>query len=101
MFHSLHCLNSLRKAVHNRVDLQYQGLQTNFTQLHISHCVEQLRQAILCHGDLTPVTLTPLFNEKRKILSLVGQTEYPHTCRDWNSFQELLHERDSLDFGSV
>ena len=97
MFHSLHCLDSLRRAINHRTKMQYEALQANFTQLHLGHCVEQLRQAILCHGDLTPVTLTPVFQHERKILNLVGQTEYPHTCRDWTRFQKLMHERDSLE----
>ena len=99
MFHSLHCLNSLRKAADNQVDMQYQRLQANFTQLHISHCVEQLRQAILCHGDLTPVTLRPIYNPERNSLNLLGETEYLHTCRDWKIFKKLLHGRDSLEVG--
>jgi hypothetical protein len=83
MFHSLHCLNALRKAVDGRSDEQFDFLGKDFMRMHMDHCIEQLRQAILCHGDLTPVTLTPVFNPEKKILNLVGQTEYPHTCRDW------------------
>lgn len=68
------------------MDMLYPDLQQNFTQLHLSHCIEQLRQAILYHGDLTPVTLTPVYSEGSKVLNLLGQTEYERTCRDWRRF---------------
>ena len=43
--------------------------------LHMDHCMEQLRQAILCHADATRVTLKPVqFIGSRQWL-LVGETE--------------------------
>ncbi|KAF2667551.1 hypothetical protein BT63DRAFT_294852 [Microthyrium microscopicum] len=95
MFHSLHCVNSLRLALDGRKDYLSEELQHNIDQLHMDHCIEHLRQAILCHGDLTPVTLTPVYDFQRNLLNLVGQTRYPHTCRDWKSIQQELRTRDS------
>lgn len=101
MFHSLHCLNSLRKAVAGSMGHGIQGLQANYTQLHINHCIEHLRQAILCHGDLTPVTLKPVVHTDGNILDLVGQTEYPDTCRDWTSLRQEMDKRETLNFGGL
>ena len=98
MFHSLHCLDSLRRMTGNRTMKSYERLQGNYVQLHVDHCVEQLRQAILCHGDLTPVTLTPVLNSKRGVLQLLGQTEYLHTCRDWKVVKEAVSRRGGLGF---
>lgn len=98
MFHSLHCLDSLRRMTGNRTMKSYERLQSNYLQLHVDHCVEQLRQAILCHGDLTPVTLTPVLNSQRGVLQLLGQTEYFHTCRDWKAVKEAVSRRGGLGF---
>jgi hypothetical protein len=93
MFHSLHCLNGLRKVIQGRSDKQYDVLGEDFVRLHVNHCIEQLRQAIMCHGDLTPVTLMPVFNPSKNVLVLVGQTEYSHTCRDWDGLRNELRKR--------
>ena len=97
MFHSLHCLNALRIALDGSKDVPYSAYQQNMTRIHLDHCVEQLRQAILCHGDLTPVTLTPVYSEGSHTLNLLGQTEYEHTCRDWRAFRKIMDGRESFD----
>lgn len=87
MLHSLHCVDSLRKAL----TPAYYALDEMFLLpgetrwLHLAHCIEQLRQAVLCHGDTTPVTLKPVVTELeggRKLLTMLGETERKHTCRD-------------------
>lgn len=77
------------------MEMQYADLPADFAQTHIDHCVEQLRQAILCHGDLTPLTLTPIWNRNSRILLKLGQTEYLHTCRDWREFLKVKRKRAS------
>ena len=87
--HSLHCLNGLRK--HTFWD--YEHYKDNMEipewgrKMHVDHCIEQLRQAVLCHGDLTPVTLKPIRmraeeGAKGESWVLLGETERQHTCRD-------------------
>ncbi|TKA78085.1 hypothetical protein B0A55_03276 [Friedmanniomyces simplex] len=94
MLHSLHCLNGLRK--HLRLD--YYGasmptLPTEYERMHIDHCLEQLRQAVLCHGDMTPVTLRPVRNERGHVWALLGETEREHTCRDGEALGSAWRER--------
>ena len=81
------------------MEMQYADLSADFARTHIDHCVEQLRPSILCHGDLTPLTLTPIWNQKSKILLKLGQTEYPHTCRDWREFVKVNRKRASAPGG--
>ena len=103
MYHSLHCLDALRKTVaadergQKEMNTNYQKIQPNLPRLHLDHCIEQLRQAILCHGDLTPVTLRPVFHRETHVLALVGQTEYKHTCRDWVDLTTALKRRDGVE----
>lgn len=83
MLHSLHCINALRE----HIDMDYYHgkgvawLPQEYRRMHIDHCIEQLRQAILCHGDMTPVTLKAIWTDTPRWAAL-GQTERLHTCRD-------------------
>ncbi|KAK5744232.1 hypothetical protein LTR17_002262 [Elasticomyces elasticus] len=83
MLHSLHCLNGIRK----HLDMDYYRasmpeLSEEYQRMHLNHCLEQLRQAVLCHGDMTPVTLRPIVNQNGQTWALLGETEKVHTCRD-------------------
>jgi hypothetical protein len=97
MQHSLHCLNAVRK----HLDLDYyessMTLPMEYRRIHIDHCMDQLRQAVMCHGDLTPVTLKPVWvggeSGKHEKLYLLGQTERMHTCRRWEDIREWVTER--------
>ena len=70
MGHSLHCLNAIRIALDGSLKNPSSGYRQNLTRIHLDHCVEQLRQVILCHGDLTPVTLTPVYSEESQHFEL-------------------------------
>ncbi|KAK3075178.1 hypothetical protein LTR53_001709 [Teratosphaeriaceae sp. CCFEE 6253] len=83
MLHSLHCINGLRKHLDmNYYNASMPDLPEVYVRMHIDHCLEQLRQAVLCHGDMTPVTLKPVANEDGKAWALLGETEREHTCRN-------------------
>jgi hypothetical protein len=98
VYHSLHCLNALRM----RIDEQYYHQQQTFNnsriryppnwlQEHTAHCIDQLRQSIMCHGDLTPV---PLYVWRGFPISL-GRSEL-HTCRKWDRIRDWMDERGKL-----
>jgi hypothetical protein len=98
VYHSLHCLNALRM----RIDDEYYSSQQilnnsriryppNWLQEHTSHCIDQLRQSIMCHGDLTPV---PLYVWRGFPIS-IGRSEL-HTCRKWDRIRDWMDERGKL-----
>lgn len=58
----------------------------------LDHCVDQIRQAILCAGDLTPVTLQPILTGASRIL-ILGQAERLHTCRNGMAVRDWFEER--------
>ncbi|KAF7591896.1 hypothetical protein BBP40_000943 [Aspergillus hancockii] len=100
MLHSLHCLNAIRKlldkeyyahdleAMH-RFAQNTSHLPSDWHRIHIDHCLDQVRQSIMCHGDLTPA---PLFSWKGVPLALaVGQS---HTCRKWGPIREWMDSRN-------
>jgi hypothetical protein len=56
---------------------------------YVDHCVENLRQALLCHGDTTPVPLFyTTFDENGVPENYDAAWEVPHTCRNEHRLQE-------------
>lgn len=95
MFHSLHCLNEIRK----RIDIDYYTTekpehlhfkidQEDWDRIHIDHCLDQIRQAVMCFGDLSPV---PLYSWEGAPLG-IGQGSV-HTCRKWEPIREWVDAR--------
>ncbi|KAL9106115.1 MAG: hypothetical protein Q9227_008815 [Pyrenula ochraceoflavens] len=97
MVHNLHCLNTIRKQFdpeyyETHLDASMKHSHRMKMRMHVDHCIDQIRQAILCHADLTPVTLRPVTMDDPSA-DLVGETERQHTCRDWRAVRKWLTER--------
>ncbi|KAJ4401348.1 hypothetical protein N0V91_008012 [Didymella pomorum] len=60
VLHSLHCLNAVRKHLDHEYYVAHMELPAEYRRMHIDHCIDQLRQSIMCHADLPPVTLKPV-----------------------------------------
>ncbi|KAJ7074802.1 hypothetical protein C8F01DRAFT_971726, partial [Mycena amicta] len=76
MFHEMHCVRLMRAALSGRYDAAAQG--------HMHHCLNYIRQFILCSPDLTlepPDVLSRDFEAER-----VGST---HVCADWSLFYQV------------
>jgi hypothetical protein len=77
MFHQIHCLHMIRLALINGPDD------------HSGHCLNFLRQGILCNCD---TTLDPL------VINLDGTTTgtdglgVTHVCRDWSQVYAYVTE---------
>ena len=59
---------------------------------HLEHCMDRLRQVLMCHGDLTP---SPLYRWDGFNLAF-GRTG-EHTCRKWEPIREWMDERKRRD----
>ncbi|PVH98099.1 hypothetical protein DM02DRAFT_683284 [Periconia macrospinosa] len=70
-FHDLHCLKLVRKAI---VSKHFQENQT-FSLNHLLHCLDGLRQDIMCTADDTPMPA--------KIAHHIGDGQL-RRCRDWD-----------------
>nr|A0A142I738.1 RecName: Full=UstYa family oxidase phomYd'; AltName: Full=Phomopsin biosynthesis cluster protein Yd' [Diaporthe leptostromiformis]AMR44290.1 DUF3328 protein [Diaporthe leptostromiformis] len=64
-------------------------LDWNWNQLHWDHCLNHLRQMILCQGDLTPIPS----KYYRGITDNYIFGDMPHTCRNWDSVREFITDR--------
>ncbi|KAJ8093851.1 hypothetical protein PM082_009715 [Marasmius tenuissimus] len=77
VFHQVHCLNMLRKGL--RPDY-YPPVE----DWHVQHCIEHLRQAILCSSDVSLI----IYHWNYEQNSTYGRSATPHTCRNFDTIYE-------------
>jgi hypothetical protein len=53
------------------------------------HCIEQLRQYVMCAGDLTPIPTMYYENPGRNY----ANSDVPHTCRSFQRIRDWTTER--------
>jgi hypothetical protein len=86
MFHQLRCLNIIRKAV---VDLEALGTDEVVEPSDLGHhCVNYLRQMVLCRGDL----------ELDLVLGKPYPNVFPDTyqCKDWEAVYQEVEKNQQL-----
>ncbi|EKG10358.1 hypothetical protein MPH_12550 [Macrophomina phaseolina MS6] len=110
VFHQLHCLVS--SMFPRRVQVFPTNIQTPLMQNalrmsvwsdyytdeyyaailekdHLAHCVDSLRQSIMCHSDITPLVLQ-WDDEMQKSRH---RANMPHTCRDFGKIRDWAMNR--------
>ncbi|TVY18826.1 Cyclochlorotine biosynthesis protein O, partial [Lachnellula arida] len=107
VFHLLHCLDSLRKASYKEYYMQeWIDVGEGAKRIHDDHCIDMLREYIMCTADVTPITFyDTLAFPSRKLPMPDFSTR--HTCRDfdaileWNENNErsILWDGIGLDLG--
>ena len=82
LHHQLHCLNSFRRIFNGQVSAT--------AVPHAIHCLDYLRQAVLCKAD---TTLEPA-HAARTTDGRVTQAAYgvgvTHECRDWTQVRDFV-----------
>ncbi|OIW27028.1 hypothetical protein CONLIGDRAFT_647147 [Coniochaeta ligniaria NRRL 30616] len=97
VFHQLHCLDFLRKIIYADYYSRPENLPRTFEVSdkmlfnHIDHCVDYLRQFIMCASDVTPVTSNWV---------LTHHSPHPdfntmHKCRNFDKLLEWAEEHDN------
>ncbi|KAJ5700684.1 hypothetical protein N7536_003697 [Penicillium majusculum] len=85
VFHQLHCLNSLRRLIYNTSTFT-KGVNA---EMHMDHCIDYLRQSIMCHSDVTPLVHIPRPGGSRNNgTSWIPNFAVKHTCRDFWKIHE-------------
>lgn len=75
MFHELHCMRLMRYALNGQYSVYARG--------HMQHCLNYLRQEILCASD---VTLEPAdILDRDHTMERFGSV---HVCKDWEALYE-------------
>ncbi|KAJ9165216.1 hypothetical protein NKR19_g542 [Coniochaeta hoffmannii] len=90
MTHQLHCLFMMGRI--------YAGVSSNTTgrlphgyQTHFLHCIDYLRQAIMCSADLALEIHGP--NDADDLGPLDGGWNGHHVCKDYNQVLEYLDDQ--------
>ncbi|KAI1119895.1 hypothetical protein F5Y10DRAFT_259447 [Nemania abortiva] len=98
VFHQLHCLDMIRKYtyldyyLHKNRD--YWG--NPLMRVHIDHCIEMLRQVLMCNSDLGVITYN--FVEIRP--EAWPDFNTVHRCRNFEDVLNWYHERELHTTGS-
>lgn len=77
----------LRKALNPQYYDNQEG--ESAMQMHSGHCIEHLRQAIMCNADISTVYWT--WNEKKQ--RTLADAQVTHVCRDFDAIKEWGMER--------
>ncbi|KAI2464124.1 hypothetical protein F4781DRAFT_414162 [Annulohypoxylon bovei var. microspora] len=87
--HSLHCVKRIKQYLHP--EYYYQGDQAwEELFMHADHCLESLRQVVLCSADVSPYLLEWTPHSRFKPAVRVPQ---PHACVDWEALHEWMSGR--------
>ncbi|PYI07694.1 hypothetical protein BO78DRAFT_366516 [Aspergillus sclerotiicarbonarius CBS 121057] len=105
VWHQLHCLNDLRMLLYPE---RYPGMddlkdengtiqRDNDAFRHWDHCIDSLRQAIMCHADVSPISFHVNVPAKTGIFPRLATT---HTCRNFTKIQDWArhHEAGNWNF---
>ncbi|VDB97463.1 unnamed protein product [Peniophora sp. CBMAI 1063] len=90
MYHQLHCLDVFRisYAAARAHALVYPGNGTHFDN-HFAHCMNYIREMLLCNADPTLIPAKPTGTEGRYISRSIGVT---HQCRDWTQLRQWVEK---------
>ncbi|KAF7864307.1 uncharacterized protein EAF02_010275 [Botrytis sinoallii] len=90
-FHQLHCVKFVRQAIYRKHYFpDVSGDKETHWLLHADHCVELLRQAIMCHADTTLMTFEWSSKSDKPMLKLEGPK---HTCVNWEDLRLKVQRR--------
>lgn len=87
VFHQLHCLNSLRKAMYPdvfNVDFTSGTEKANAHLEHLEHCYDQLRQSLMCHADIATIYFEWIPEKE----AITGNPATTHTCKNYDKVIE-------------
>ena len=102
IFHSLHCLNAIRKHLDKEYyqNGKWLGRHRNFVnasglsdsqRIYLDYCLDHIFQTITCQGDLSPL---PIYKREGFPMGIgVGQK---HTCRKLQPILDWVDKRAKI-----
>ncbi|KAK6815747.1 hypothetical protein PG987_016513 [Apiospora arundinis] len=91
VFHQIHCINLLRKKINPAM---YPPDPSNplLSVDHLNHCIEQLRQSVMCSNDVTPLS----WHWDKTPGDATLFATLPHRCRKFDRIQSWAFNDVSL-----
>jgi hypothetical protein len=73
-----------------------EGAKAN--RMHVDHCIEALRLALMCHGDMTPLLVAKDPNEP---IGRRADFDTHHKCRNFTKLQEWTRANGVEDWQEI
>ncbi|KAM7192069.1 protein of unknown function (DUF3328) domain containing protein [Naviculisporaceae sp. PSN 640] len=109
MFHQLHCLAAVQSKMtrllewyHETNDKEYLKFvlsQENMADDHVYHCIDYIRQSIMCSGDSTLEKAR--VGEEGEVVRGVDGWDVTHQCRDWDTIFRFAEEYRSRNITGI
>ncbi|KAG2127971.1 hypothetical protein DEU56DRAFT_891333 [Suillus clintonianus] len=89
VIHQLHCVDMLRRVSwHDESYGHDSNASPEESRIHLDHCIEMLRQNIMCRGDVTMLTYDWVKGAKDPFPNF----NIPHQCRDFEKVLDWVDE---------
>ncbi|KAF2812836.1 uncharacterized protein BDZ99DRAFT_495991 [Mytilinidion resinicola] len=91
VFHQLHCLNNIRMSRYpdRYTTISHNGIPHDFADSHVEHCIDSIRQSLMCHSDISPLVWQ--WSEEQNAMRMHG--DVVHTCRNFDAIREWARAR--------
>jgi len=98
VFHQLHCLNKIRKALYPRYYLNDTEIPL-IHDMHITHCLNSIRQSLQCSSDIGVVVFQEQSIERlHSHAKILPSFNVQHSCRSFHGIQEWVKDRWAGDY---
>lgn len=103
VFHHLHCLNFVRQYIwsesYNEDQLpsllNHEGERSGeVNKLHASHCIEVMRQALMCNADLTPYLM---FKTPGEASPVTEDFNASHKCKKFDRIMDWMKANSAAE----
>ncbi|KAK6969383.1 hypothetical protein R3P38DRAFT_3243499 [Favolaschia claudopus] len=88
VFHELHCLNMIRMALDPEYYPEWNIKLVQRSREHVSHCVDWLRESIMCHVDISVI----VWQWNDRVKQSTPKARIPHVCRKFEPIWEWGRE---------
>ncbi|KAJ6031699.1 hypothetical protein N7540_002431 [Penicillium herquei] len=92
VFHQLHCLDMIRQGLRRdyyTIEHDEEPAYTTHISESTDHCLDYLRQAVMCNVDVTPIFVS--WDDKKA--QPLADFEMEHTCRNFWKVRDWARER--------
>ncbi|KAK5989231.1 Transacylase cctO-like protein [Cladobotryum mycophilum] len=80
VYHQLHCLKYVRRSLHR----EHYNMTGSIVDEHVDHCLDSLRQYVMCNADVALVTYDWLPNYRDPWANF----DNVHKCVDWKALED-------------
>ncbi|KAI1172800.1 hypothetical protein F4777DRAFT_560200 [Nemania sp. FL0916] len=94
VFHELHCINRLRRWIFKDYYYPNQTMDAFDESIgHTQHCLETLRQSVMCHGDIAVQPFEWLISSDGRAIGPTTKSRTLHQCANWDRLSKWALSR--------